>query len=115
MAEEAEAELVDRLAELPAPIEPRIEKIEPLQRLAPAEPANDDNARLPQPTPAQLLARYRFEAGFGEERALACWSDFAPAEREAIAAVAEAERQARTESRDEACLHARIAPLLRGA
>jgi hypothetical protein len=34
-----EAELADRLNELPAPIEPRIEKIEPLQRVTPAEPA----------------------------------------------------------------------------
>jgi hypothetical protein len=115
VAEEAEAELADRLNELPVPIEPRVEKIEPLQRLAPADPANDDIAPLPPPTPAQLLAHYRFEAGFGEERALACWAAMTTEERAVVTAAAEDARRAKAEGRDPASLHAKVAPLLREA
>jgi hypothetical protein len=106
------------LADLPAPSEPRIEKIESLQRVAP--PANDDRrAAEPAPParkrdPAQLLRWYRFERGWSEERGARCWAGFTPEERASALAAAEEERRAREEGRDPASLHAAVADRLAG-
>jgi hypothetical protein len=92
----AQQELDAALAEAPAPNEPKIEKIEPIQPLA-ARPANQNT---PAPFPAQpspngksLLRRYQLEQGWGEAKARAFWDQLTEPERAALAAAQEHERR----------------------
>jgi len=106
----AEADLDAALADT-APSEPRIERIEPVQRVraAPA-PADDDAGGPDEPEPRPdgegLLAGYRYFLGHGRDEAARYWLLRTPAEREAMRAAAEEERRARAEGRDPESLYA---------
>jgi hypothetical protein len=106
----AEADLDAALADT-APSEPRIERIEPVQRVraAPA-PAADDAGGPDEPEPRPdgegLLAGYRYFLGHGRDEAARYWLLRTLAEREAMRAAAEEERRARAEGRDPESLYA---------
>jgi hypothetical protein len=106
-AEAARAALDAAAAELPAPSEPRIEKIVAAQ--AP-KPANDDTAAAappapPRPTGAQMLRTYRSYRHEGSRTLY--WAKLSEEERAAVTGAAEEERRARAEGRDPDALRAR--------
>ena len=90
---------------------PRIERIEPVQRVrAGPAPAADDAGGPDEPEPRPdgegLLAGYRYFLGHGRDEAARYWLLGTPAEREAMRAAAEEERRARAEGRDPESLYA---------
>ena len=107
----AEEALDAELAELPAPNEPRIAKIEPPQGVE--GPANDDRPPPAPPTGEQHLRLYRFHLGYGRERALDYWTRLDPAVRAAMLEAAEAERRTKEKGSDPASLHALVEERLR--
>jgi hypothetical protein len=91
----AQEQLDAELAAAPAPSEPKMPKIEPLQPLAKG-PANQ-NAPATRPVAPHngkfLLQHYQLEQASGEVRAKAFWDRLGEAERAALAAAVEYERQ----------------------
>ena len=93
--EAAQEQLDAELAAAPAPSEPKMPKIEPLQPLAKG-PANQ-NAPATRPVAPHngkfLLQHYQLEQASGEVRAKAFWDRLGEAERAALAAAIEYERR----------------------
>ena len=91
----AQEQLDAELAAAPAPSEPKMPKIEPIQPLAKA-PANQ-NAPVARPVAPHngkfLLQHYQLEQASGEVRAKAFWDRLGEAERAALAAAIEYERR----------------------
>jgi hypothetical protein len=106
--EAADAALAAAMADLPAPNEPRVEKIEPMQQLAatPARANDDWVMALPACTGDGMLQAYRLLDRCNPAHARAYWLRRTPEEQEAMLAAVEAERRAEAAGRHPDTLHA---------